>query len=134
MNNIPTSPLPEISKDGENYYTEEQMRSVTANYCSKLDERDKTIAKYYQEKNELQYKTQEMEKHIGCLRSDLAEAQKNAIDYGNPITVAQELIEKSAYRVNPLGQETKTYFYSKSELKQIAEHLLVYVNNTENRN
>lgn len=103
-----------------------------------LEKRDKVIDKYYKEKNELQCQVKEMQSHIDCLKADLKEAQMHIPDddliihCGNAITVAQDLIDKSTeYTVPILGTKSESYYYSKAELKQIAEHLLVYVNNSE---
>lgn len=85
---------------------------------------------YYCEKNEYQC-------HIKQLQSDLKEVVDRTQDYdlvihcGSPITVVQDLIEKTSSATDLFGNEHMDYYYSKSELKQIAEHLMVYVNNTD---
>lgn len=98
----------------------------------------KVIDEYYREKNDYQCQIAEQQKHIDCLKAELEEAQvQNSDDdliihCGNAITVAQDLIDKSTeYTVPILGIKSENYYYSKAELKQIAEHLLVYVNNSE---
>ena len=81
----------------------------------------------------------EMQNHIDCLKSDLAEAQDNKIQLpSEPINVAAMLIDaQGTYKTNSLSRafgsgDTGTYnLYSKSDLRQIAEHLLVYCNNAE---
>jgi len=66
--------------------------------------------------------------------STLEEARMNEMYLGNPIEVAEVLIDKKAVddKIELIGLYQNCY-YSKSELKQIAEHLLVYVNNNEDR-
>ena len=81
----------------------------------------------------------EMQNHIDCLKSDLAEAQDNKIQLpSEPIKVAEILIDATGtYKTNSLSRafgagDTGIYnLYSKSDLRQIAEHLLVYCNNAE---
>ena len=84
-------------------------------------------------------KIKEMQNHINCLKSDLEEAQDNKIQLpSEPIKVATLLIDaQGKYETNILSRsfgagDTGTYnLYSKSDLRQIAEHLLVYCNNSE---
>lgn len=87
---------------------------------------------YYCEKNEYQCQVKQ-------LQSDLREAVDRIPDdsfiihCGSAIAVAQDLIEKTSSATDFFGNEHMNYYYSKSELKQIVEHLLVYVNNVEDR-
>ena len=79
---------------------------------------------------------EEMRHHIDCLKADLAEAQDNEIGFPlEPIKVAEMLIDADAKYVIQREfrpDETKTWkLYCKSDLRQIAEHLLVYCNNAE---
>ena len=82
---------------------------------------------------------EEMQNHIDCLKSDLEEANDNKIQLPNkPFNVAAMLIDaQGTYETNSLSRafgagDTGTYnLYSKSDLRQIAEHLLVYCNNAE---
>ena len=93
------------------------------------------------EEKEEKYKKQieEMQHHIDSLKSDLAESQDNKIELPyDPIKVAEMLIDAQVtYETNSLSRafgagDTETYnLYSKSDLRQIAEHLLVYCNNSE---
>lgn len=84
-------------------------------------------------------KIKEMQNHIECLKSELEEANDNKIQLPNePINVAAMLIDaQGTYETNSLSRafgagDTGTYnLYSKSDLRQIAEHLLVYCNNAE---
>ena len=81
----------------------------------------------------------EMQNHIDCLKSELEEANDNKIQLPNePINVVAMLIDaQGTYETNGLSRafgagDTGTYnLYSKSDLRQIAEHLLVYYNNAE---
>ena len=85
------------------------------------------------------FQIKEMQNHINCLKSDLEEAQDKKIELPHePIKVAETLIDATGtYKTNSLSRafgagDTGTYnLYSKSDLRQIAEHLLVYCNNAE---
>ena len=84
-------------------------------------------------------KIEEMRQHIECLKSDLSEAQDNKIQLPHePIKVAEMLIYATeTYETNSLAKrfgagDTATYkLYSNADLQQIAEHLFVYCNNSE---
>ena len=86
-----------------------------------------------------QCQIEEMQNYIDCLKADLAEAQDNKIQLpSEPIKVAEILIDATGtYKTNSLSRafgagDTGIYnLYSKSDLRQIAEHLLVYCNNAE---
>lgn len=88
------------------------------------------------EEKEEKYKKQieEMQHHIDSLKSDLAEAQDNKIQLPHePIKVAEMLIYATeTYETSSLAKrfgagDTATYeLYSNVDLRQIAEHLLVY--------
>lgn len=91
---------------------------------------------YYYEKQ-----IEDMQAHIDCLKAELVEIQSNKLElpYG-PIEVATMLIRATTtvkttpvYRVfNPNApDEHETKMYSKKDLREIAEHLLVYCNNGE---
>ena len=85
------------------------------------------------------FQIKEMQDHIDRLKADLAESQNNKIELPHePIKVAETLIDATGtYKTNSLSRafgagDTGTYnLYSKSDLRQIAEHLLVYCNNAE---
>lgn len=92
---------------------------------------EKFAEKIIEENNRLKEKIEEMQHHIDCLKSDLAEAQNNKNEFPlEPIKVAEMLIcnvkttvcEDSAYY---------TRMFTKSGLRQIAEHLLVHCNNSD---
>ena len=102
---------------------------------------EKFAEKITEENNRLKEKIEEMQHHIDCLKSDLAEAQNNKNEFPlEPIKVAEMLIDaKRIYETSSIDRafgagDTETYnLYSKSDIRQIAEHLLVYCNNSENR-
>ena len=85
------------------------------------------------------FQIKEMQNHIDRLKADLAESQNNKIELPHePIKVAETLIDATGtYKTNSLSRafgagDTGTYnLYSKSDLRQIAEHLLVYCNNSD---
>ena len=82
-----------------------------------------------------------MQARIACLENELEyERKKNGgVELpSEPIKVAEMLIDATGtYKTNSLSRafgagDTGTYnLYSKSDLKQIAEHLLVYCNNSD---
>lgn len=85
-----------------------------------------------------QCQIEEMQNYIDCLKSDLAEAQGKIELPHEPIKVAETLIDATGtYKTNSLSRafgagDIGTYnLYSKSDLRQIAEHLLVYCNNSD---
>ena len=93
------------------------------------------------EEKEEKYKKQieEMQHHIDSLKADLEEAQDNKIELPHdPIKVAEMIIYATeTYETSSLAKrfgagDTATYkLYSNADLRQIAEHLLVYCNNSE---
>ena len=83
-----------------------------------------------------QCQIEEMQNHIDCLKADLEESQKNKIHKiqlpSEPIKVAMMLIDAGyACQNTDTGMQHRVSLYSKSDLRQIAEHLLVYCNNAE---
>ena len=104
--------------------------------CSVADD----ISRASEEKEE-KYKKQieEMQHHIDSLKSDLAEAQERKFELPiEPIKVASVMIDATeTYETSSLAKrfgagDTATYkLYSNADLRQIAEHLLVYCNNSE---
>lgn len=89
-----------------------------------------------------------LERELSCLKdmkeSEISKLQKQieilkdgtqnsqyTIECGTAISVVQDLIDMDICGKNILGHDSSMPYYSKSELKQIAEHLLVYVNNTD---
>ena len=97
------------------------------------------ISSLEKEIKDKQCQIEEMQNHIDCLKSELEEAKDNKIQLPNePINVAAMLIDATGtYKTNSLYRafgagDIGTYnLYSKSDLRQIAEHLFVYCNNAE---
>lgn len=114
--------------DGEKYVKYEKYQETLEKYENRGYEID-----------ELKEKIYEMDQHIKCLKSDLEEVQNNRFELQKePIKVAEMLIdEKITYETSSIAKafgagDTETCnLYSKSDLRQIAEHLLVYCNNSE---
>lgn len=71
---------------------------------------------------------EEMKHRINCLESELAEAHCNKFELSpEPIKVAEMLIyAKYSYKNRFTGMQHRGGLYSKSDLRQIAKHLLVY--------
>lgn len=80
-----------------------------------------------------------MQNHIERLKSDLAEARERKFELPiEPIKIASMLIDATeTYETSSLAKrfgagDTATYkLYSNADLRQIAEHLLVYCGNYE---
>ena len=89
--------------------------------------------------DDLNCQIREKQNHIERLKARLAEVQNNKIELPHePIKVAETLIDATGtYKTNSLSRafgagDTATYkLYSNADLRQIAEHLLVYCNNSE---
>lgn len=74
----------------------------------------------------------EMQSHIDCLKAELAEIQMNKQELPEePIRVAEMLISTTGTYTDWFGKEQDYNIYDKPELRQIAEHLLVYCNHAE---
>lgn len=74
----------------------------------------------------------EMQSHIDCLKAELAEVQRNKLELpAKPIKVADMLISATVTYKNLLNKEQEYQIFDKSDLRQIAEHLLVYCNHEE---
>ena len=82
---------------------------------------------------------EEMRQYIECLKADLAEAQERKFELPiEPIKVASMMIDATeTYETSSLakkfgaGDKTTYKLYSNADLRQIAEHLLVYCNNSD---
>lgn len=126
---------------GSEYYIEKYAYEEAINKA--LDEIEKYKKAFNNAKQERDKQVSEMMAHIDCLKAELLEVQcfsdkskQNIPD--EPIDVAAMLI-KATVTVNtnsiqkvfapnmPVKYETEKY--SKSDLRQIAEHLLAYCNN-----
>lgn len=74
----------------------------------------------------------EMQSYIDCLKAELVEIQMNKQELPEePIKVADMLIAATGTYTNFLGKKEEYKVYDKSDLNQIAEHLLVYCNHVE---
>lgn len=94
-----------------------------------------------------EHQIKEMQSHIDCLKAELAEVQLNKQEFPTePIKVADMLIDEftsisGEYARTAIENEypvNDTAFYSMRQqevkiLRQIAEHLLVYCNNSEDK-
>lgn len=93
--------------------------------------------KYEKQIEDRKRQVEELKNHIDSLKAELAESQGKKTELPNePIKVAEMLIDaQGTYETNIIqrkfgAKEIETYtMYSKSDLRQIAEHLLVYCNN-----
>lgn len=95
-----------------------QLKSQGNHFKSKIKEKECQI--------------KEMQSHIECLKAELAEIQMNKQELPEePIKVAEMLISTAGTYTNFLGKEEIYNVYDKSDLRQIAEHLLVYCNHAE---
>lgn len=111
-------------------------KSNVEKVSEKICEENKKLRDEIEDKN---CKIDEMRHHIERLKSDLAEKNCDNIRLPHePIKVAEMLIdEKITYETSSIAKafgagDMETYnLYSKSDLRQIAEHLLVYCNNSE---
>ena len=85
------------------------------------------------ENRDLRVMSREMQSHIEYLKAELEEVQRNNADLpAEPIKVAGMLISASYTRENCMsGLKYEKSVYDKAQLRQIAEHLLVYCNNAE---
>ena len=111
-------------------------KSNVEKYAEEIIEENKRLKMKLDDRN---CQIEEMQNHIDCLKSDLAEAQENKIQLPHePIKAATMLIDaQGTYETNSISRafgagDIGTYnLYSKSDLRQIAERLLVYCNNEE---
>lgn len=98
----------------------------------KISEQEKTIEGCCKEKNEYQRQIKEMQSHIDCLKAELVEVQRDKLKLPEePIKVADMLISAIGTYTNLFGKEDTCSVYGKVELKQIADHLMVYCNSVE---
>lgn len=103
--------------------------------------REMTMEELIAENRDLRAMAREMQSHIDCLKAELEEVQQNRVDLPlEPIEVAAMLIKATVTReTNSLQKafnkncpdEYEDDRYTKEDLRQIAEHLLVYCNNAE---
>lgn len=133
---------------GSEYYIEKYAYEEAINKA--LDEIEKYKKAFNNAKQERDKQVSEMMAHIDCLKAELLEVQchsdklKQELKHNlsaEPIDVASMLIKATrTVKTNPIKKvlaqnipdEYETEKYSKSDLRQIAEHLLAYCNNSEN--
>lgn len=120
---------------GHEYYVERheyEMAMIKA-----ISEIEKHKKAFENAKNERDMQASEMQSHIDCLKAELEEAQMNKQELPlEPIDVAVMLIKatvsckaNSIQKAFSCPEEYESDMYSKEDLLQIAEHLLVYCNN-----
>lgn len=87
------------------------------------------ISSLEKEINDKKCQINEMRQHIECLKAELEKAHCNTVELPyDPIKVAEMLIDSSVEFTNVFGKNAKAKRYDKQELRQIAQHLLVYCN------
>lgn len=105
--------------------TREELIAARDKYRAEAD-------RQYQNKCKLECQIKEMQSHIDCLKAELAEIQMNKPELPEePIRVAEMLISTTGTYTDLFGKERDYNIYDKPELRQIAEHLLVYCNHAE---
>ncbi len=116
--------IAELFTEYKGYY--DCMCKICEGLGSDLAEKDE---KHKQEIKEKNCKIAEMQAHIDCLKAELEEVQtaKQELPFA-PIDAAKMLIDATYPYTNLLGRECEREVYGKEELRQIAEHLLVYCN------
>lgn len=116
----------------------EMTREKLFSECAKLE---RECLAFSDKCNAKERQIKEMQSHIDCLKAELAEIQMNKQELPlEPIEVATMLIKatvthesnpfQKAFNVN-CPDEYVADRYSDEDLRQIAEHLLVYCNHAE---
>lgn len=83
----------------------------------------------YEKYQEVLEENEEKEYVIDELKEKLMEAEEYLFELpSSPIDVAKMLIDSSVKFTNVFGKEREAERYDKQELRQIAQHLLVYCN------
>lgn len=120
----------EIEKLKEEKFMYESIIDKFKNDFQIFDEKVKKLESDVEDKN---CQIEEMKHCIDCLKAELAEAQDNRFELpSEPIKAAEMLIyAEYSYKNKFTGMQHRGKLYSKSDLRQIAEHLLVYCNNSE---
>lgn len=86
----------------------------------------------YEKYQEVLEENEENECVIDELKEKLMEAEESLFELPSyPIDVAKMLIYASVKFTNVFGEEREAERYDKQGLRQIAQHLLVYCNNSE---
>lgn len=120
----------ELEKIKEENFRNESIIEKFKNDFQIFDEKVKKLESDVEAKDR---QIEEMRKYIDCLKTELAESQDNRFELpSEPIKAAEMLIyAKYSYKNKFTGMQHRGSLYSKSDLRQIAEHLLVYCNNSE---
>lgn len=134
LKNITVEDISKLFTEYKGYY--DVICRVAEDISHESDEKEK---KYEKQIEDRKYQVEELKNHIDSLKAELAESQGKKTELPNePIKVAEMLIDaQGTYETNIIqrkfgAKEIETYtMYSKSDLRQIAEHLLVYCNNAE---
>lgn len=132
---------------GSEYYIEKYAYEEAINKVAEIEKYKKAFDNAKQERDKQVY---DMQAHIDCLKAELREVQCHSDKLkqelkmkhlAEPIDVASMLIKATiSIKTNPIQKvfspnmtdKYETEKYSKSDLRQIAEHLLAYCNNSEN--
>lgn len=131
--------LYEKKEDIEKYGNLEHLYKLFSEYkgyydtiCRIADEECSRADKLTKENQNLQCKIDEMQKHIDCMKAEIREKEDKPIFPHEPIKVAEMLICAKEKTHNLLLGEIECKSYDETELRQIAEHLLVYCNAERN--
>lgn len=130
---------------GSEYYIEKSVYEEMMNMALKQIDVYKQAFEFV--KRDRYKQVSEMMAHINCLKAELLEVQRYSDNKlqnlpENPIDVATMLIKCTAtVKTNSISKafnhdmpdEYETEKYFTSDLRQIAEYLLVYCNNSEDR-
>lgn len=129
-------------KQNEIEYLQSEVEKYRKAFEDAKEERDCQVAEYRKMIEELTNEKESLETRLKLLKSERddlreeVEKLRNAQDFSNlePIGVANIIINAEGTRENLFGRitgkgATETYrIFETSELRQIAEHLLVYCN------
>ena len=134
LKNVTVEDISKLFTEYKVYY--DVICKVAEDISHESDEKEK---KYKRQIEDRKYQVEELNNYIESLKSDLAEAQERKFELPiEPIKVASMLIDATeTYETSSLAKgfgsgDTATYkLYSNADLRQIAEHLLVYCGNYE---
>ena len=125
--------------DGGIKMSEAVRRMTREELIAERDEYRLEADRQYQNKCKLECQIKEMQSHIDCLKAELAEIQMNKQE---PSAKSFEILEIPIQKASVLIWDTQDKYQEVygmndgfsmaiSDLKQIAEHLLVYCNHAE---
>lgn len=134
LKNVTVDDISKLFTEYKGYY--DVICKVAEDISRESDIKEEEYKKQIEDRK---YQVEELKNHIDSLKAELAESQGKKTELPNePIKVAEMLIDaQGTYETNIIqrkfgAKEIETYtMYSKSDLRQIAEHLLVYCNNSE---